>query len=169
VHSEPAPTDRHEIRFSFDRGLIGAAYRPMFVLRGVLFFALIGVMVLVNWVLAGQIPHLLVLAIVAVSIAVPVRLWQVWSQSVARTHALWTKQAPDGTIRLRLADDGFQVVLGTGSMRYSWEGLRKLHRRSKVWCLEVVKHTSVLFPPDAASAEAKGYVVERCRAAGVKV
>lgn len=167
--SETTPDARHEIRFVFDRGLIGAAYRPLFVTRGIFFFAFTGLFLLVNWFLAGAIPQLLLLAVVAISIAVPVRLWQVWNQSVARTHDLWRKQAPDGTIRLRLGDDGFQVCLGSGSMRYSWDGLRKLHRRSKVWALEVVKHTSVLFPPDAASEEVRSYVVERCRAAGVKV
>ena len=163
------PQVRHEIRFLFDRAMIGAAHRPVFVARGLWFLAIVAGMVAVNWLLGGATPRLLLITVAAVSLLVVVRLWQVWRQTVARTYALWTKQAPDGEIVMRLDDEALQVCLGNGSMRYAWSGLLRLRRRPEIWCLEIVKHVHVLFPPSAASAEARDYVVERCLQAGVKV
>jgi hypothetical protein len=163
------PPARHEIRFRFDRAMIGAAHRPVFVARGLWFLAIVAGMVGVNWLLGGETPRLLLYTVAAVSLLVTGRLWQVWRQTVARSYDLWKKQAPDGEIVMRLDDEALQVCLGTGSMRYKWSDLLRLRRRPRVWCLEIVKHAHVLFPPSAASAEARDYVVERCRAVGVRV
>ena len=163
-----ASPPRHEFRFRYDRALVSAAYRPLFVQRSLWFVAIVGAMVGVNWILGGETPRLLWITVAAFTVLVLARLWQVWRQSVRRTLARWSREAPDGEITVQLADDAVRVRLGTETTRYGWDGLLRLKRRPSVWALEIVEHRQVLFPPDAASPEARDYLVERCRAAGAK-
>lgn len=85
-----------------------------------------------------------------------------------RVHDLWAQQSTDRRLRLELDEEGFTVRLGESASRHRWDGLRRLWRYPDVWMLEVVRMSSVVFPPEAASAEARAFVVERCRSAGAR-
>ena len=88
---------------------------------------------------------------------------------VDRTFRMWSLQAPSHTVTLRLDDEGFAVEMENGSARYAWGSLRRLWRYPDVWAFEIIKMQSVIFPPDAAPVEVQEFIVERCRAAEVRV
>jgi len=97
-------------------------------------------------------------------IVVPLKLRSI----VARTDSYWARLSPDRIIRYRLLPDAIEVEMPNGTARHQWHGMRRLWRYKDIWLLEIVKNTSVLLPADAPE-EARAFVVERCREAGVRL
>ncbi len=158
----------HEFSYTFDRAFIRKGLRRDWVWRG---WLIVGLYVAAG-VLITLVSERRVAAGVGFAVGLPFVWWvcaRAFRQLIDRTFQMWSLQAPDHTMRFRLDDDGFEVDLSKGHVRYSWSDLRRLWRYPDVWALEIIKMQSVLFPPDAASDEAKAFIVERCRAAGVRV
>ena len=68
-----------------------------------------------------------------------------------------------------LDDEGFSVVHESSRSHFTWQGLRRLWRYDDVWLVEILKMQSVFFPPDQVREEVRDYILERCRAAGIRV
>lgn len=160
----------HELRFTFDEAFLRAALKRDLAWRGVyatlIFVVLLGLL----WLWQGGMPSPLTLGVLGAGVVIVwVLLYRVWRVSARRIFELWSQQSPDRTMVFRFDDEGFDVEVGSATNRYAWQGLRRLWRYPDVWLLEIVKNMSVFFPPQAASEEVRAYVVERCKAAGVRV
>lgn len=90
------------------------------------------------------------------------------SRSVARIHALWSKQSPRRRMRFVLDDEALELQMESGSNRYRWRDFQRLRCYPKVWLLEVVRNTCVLFPVQDASSEVREMLLERCQHHGVR-
>jgi len=97
------------------------------------------------------------------------RVASVFRRAIDATFELWLKQSPNRRLNFSVDDDGIVVSLEKGSSRYSWGDFRRVWRYSDVWILEIVKNRSVLFPIREAPAEMANYMVDRLRAAHVRV
>jgi len=86
-----------------------------------------------------------------------------------RLYELWSKQAPDRRFRFTFDDAGFWAHAGDSRSRYRWSDVRRLRRHDDLWMLEIAKGIGLFLPPSRASEETRDYVVQRCRAAGVRV
>lgn len=160
---------RHSIEFEFDVPFIRAGLRRDFAWRAALLAGLMAGLLLASRLWLGVFHPFLLAAVGAGTAVVLLRLHLAFRSAAQCTYELWSRQSPSRRIRFELDDEGFRVVLDQSNVRYEWRGLRRLWRYPDVWIVEIVKHLSVFFPPGAASEEARAYVVERCRAAGVRV
>ena len=92
-----------------------------------------------------------------------------YARGTQAVFGFWSKLSPNHTMRFRLDDEGFDLLLESSEARYEWSGLRRLWRYDDVWMIEIVKNVSAFFPPDEAPHEARDFIVECCRAAGVRL
>ncbi len=161
----------HEIRFRFDRDFIAAGLRRDFIWRAALMFAvLIATFAVVVIVVMDNRPTLLAMTIMAAGLGiVSARLLAAFRGGVERTYQLWVKQSPSMEVCYRLDDEAIHIELDHATSRYHWGEFRRLWRYSDVWLLEIVSMASVFFPAPAAPPDACAFLVERCRAAGVRV
>jgi hypothetical protein len=162
-------TTPHEFSFPFDKAFIHAAlkrdfYDKIYQLGGVA----AAVFMLAWFLIRPPLDFYVPVALLGLGVIVA-RVLSLLKRSVAQVHELWTKQAPDGVIRYVLDEQGFEIRLQESHARYEWQGLRRLWRYDDVWIVEIVKNMSVFFPSDAAPAEVREFVVERCEQAGVRV
>ena len=168
---EEPETDRtrHEFRFRFDLPFVRAALRRDFVTKGAVRVGVLAVILIGGRVWIGSFEPPVVWIVALGMLVVTFQTRRLFHRSAARVYEFWCQQAPDHTILYRLDEEGFEVALDKARSRHSWVGLRRLWRYDDVWILEVVKDLSLFFPPAAASDEAREFLVERCRAAGVRV
>ncbi len=160
---------RHEFQFTFDIAFIKAALRRDVLWKGyVRGGAFLVVAVIMRWVY-GHWEPLITGALVLGSIFIVWRFHSHLGTIARRVFDMWTKLSPAGVIRLELDDEGLSVVHENSRSRFAWQGLRRLWRYDDVWLVEIVKMQSVFFPPDQVREEVRNYIVERCRAAGVRV
>jgi hypothetical protein len=89
--------------------------------------------------------------------------------AVRRTHELWLKQSPSRTVRYLVDAEGLTIDMDHAQSRYAWKDLRRLWCYSDVWLFEIVRMQSVPFPPREAPKEMKAFILDCCRAAGVRV
>lgn len=159
----------HEFSFEFDRAFIRAGLRRDYTWRA--WAALLGYPAL--GIAASLVfPQFRWLLIGIFGVGGPLVAWLLmrrFERQVDVTLEHWQKLSPSSTIRFVLDDEGFAVEMPHGSSRYGWSGLRRLWRYPDTWLIEIVRKHSVLFPPDAASPEAREFLLERCRTAGVRV
>lgn len=158
----------HEFTFSFDEAFLGDALRRDLVWRGVYASLALLAVLAVLWLWMGHLDLSVLLIVGGGLLLLWVLLYRTWRSAARRVDQLWVKQSPDRTITYRLDHEGFEVVVGSATARHAWEGLRRLWRYSDVWLIEIVKNMSVFFPPDQAPEEARAYILERCRAHGVR-
>jgi hypothetical protein len=158
-----------EFAFRFDRGLIRSALRRDYAWRPVVAILLLVGALVGHRAWAGHFDGLIVALVASGTIAVIGVFIVTFRGLVERTFQLWSRQSPSGNMRFVLDDEGFTVCMDQTTSRYHWQGLRRLWRYHDVWIVEIVKNQSVLFPPEAASAEKREFIVERCRRAGVRV
>ena len=158
-----------EFSFEFDRAFVRHA------LRRWLRRALIAVGILVTLAsftvyaaYRGDSTFMILWAVLMTILVVAIVSYR-WRTGQRRVYDLWCQQAPDRRMTYRLDEEGFEVITARASVRYEWERMRALVRDPQAWGIEVVKGAHVYFPPHAASPEQKEFIVERCRAAGVKV
>ena len=160
---------RHEFEVAFDEAFVRAALRRDFRDKGLIGVGFLAAVLAGCWWWLGTFPAM---PAVVVAVALPLlalRLHFALRTAARRVVALWRKQAPSGRMLWRLDDEGFEVVLEEARARYAWSGLRRLWRYRDVWIVEIVKNTSTFLPPDAVPEDARGLIVEPCRAAGVRV
>jgi len=162
----------HELTVRFDREFIRNGLKRDYVWRAIYRVGLIVVLGLVA-VLAlrrgGYDAAWVPLPFVGLVLVTAARFAIGFRTMVDRTLQLWLKQSPDGTILFRADHEAITIDLEESHTRYNWGDLRRLWRYDDVWLIEVVKNTSVLFPPQDAPEEMKRFIVERCRNAGVRV
>ena len=160
---------RYEFQYTFDEPFLRTALKRDIAWRGVYAMIAFAAILLGMWLWTRELTPL-VLGIVGVGVVfVWALLFRAWRLGAARVVELWTKQSPERVMAFRLDDDGFDVDVGSAHTRYTWAGLRRLWRYSDVWIIEIVKNLSVFFPPEAAPEEARAFIVERCKANGVRV
>lgn len=159
---------RHEFQYTFDEPFLRTALKRDIAWRGAYAMIAFALLLAGVWLWTRQLSPL-TLAIVGAGV---VLLWgllyRAWCLGAVRLVELWSKQSPDRVMAFRLDDEGFDVDVGSAHARYTWAGLRRLWRYSDVWIIEIVKNLSVFFPPEAASEEARAFIVERCEANGVR-
>ncbi len=158
----------HEFEFRFDVPFVKNALRRDFLWRGYLmggtfFVVMMGVMRL--WF--GHFDPMISTTCILGSLAIAVSFHYKLGKYARRVCEIWSKQSPSGIIRYELDEEGLTVRFDHAHSRFEWTGLRKLWCYSDVWLLEIVKMQSVFFPPEQVACEAKDYIRERCRAAGV--
>ncbi len=160
--------------FRYDRAFVREGFRPdhrwrcLYAALYVGALGLLGAFLFEPWSAAWRDPTFLstlVLALVALEGLCAVRL----RRSVTRTLALWQHEAPDGVLSFTLEPDALTVSTQNSRARHPWQELRRVWRYETVWLLEILRQHSVFFPAAAAPEEARRYLLERCREAGVRV
>lgn len=159
----------HQFEFTFDPDFIRAALRRDVLWRGYVLAGLLLILALVARFLLGIWNLTLTTSFVLASVFIIWLFHRLLRGIATRVCNMWTTQAPDGVIRYELDDDGFNVVTTNSRARFEWQYLRRLWCYEDVWLLEIVKMQSVFFPPDQAPAAAMDFIVERCRAADVRI
>ena len=159
---------RHQFEFSFDTTFLRRALRrdllwKGYVLAGAFVLLAVGLRVAYGrwepWVTAVSLGGALIVIL---------RFHALLRQAAKRVDDLWLLQSPSRRVCLELDDEGFDVVMESARSRYRWEDMRRLWRYPDVWMIEIVRMQSVLFPSDSAPDEAREFIVERCRAHGVR-
>jgi len=160
---------RHEFQFTFDVPFIKAALRRDVIWKG---YVAAGLILAIGVALRWWVGHWVLWATAFMLLCAIFVVWRFYFalDSIGkRVHELWIKQAPDRVIRYQLDDDGFDIVMQNARTHYDWKGLRRLWCYHDAWLIEIVRMQSVFFPPEGVSEEIRDYIVERCRASGVRV
>ena len=161
----------YEFRFQFTRDFIRAALRRPFISLATKFLAIVMALLagIVFFMTGGHVNVVLV-GVMAGGIAIiAAKLVFSFRASVDRTFELWEKQSPTHEMRFALDAESISIQLEHASNCYAWKDIKRLWRYSDVWLIEVATKASVLFPATEAPDDVKGFLVERCRAAGVRV
>lgn len=159
----------HAFEITFDVPFIKRALRRDLLWKGYLGAGLILAMAVGLRLWHGAWLPLMTGALVAAAGIIVWRIHHLLTTVARRIDALWRRQTAEGRIRYELDDEGFTLHLGESQSRHAWQGLRRLWRYDDVWLIEIVEMQSVFFPPDQVPAEAREFIVERCREAGVRV
>lgn len=159
----------HEFRFAFDREFLRAGLRRDYVWRAWFVATVYIALGIAGALYFPQFRFALVGGFGMAGGLVAVLVMRKFNGLVDATFEHWAKLAPTKSVRVLLDDDGFAVEMENGSSRYAWRDLRRLWRYPDVWAIEIVKMQSVLFPPSAAPDAARDFIIERCRAAGIRV
>lgn len=160
---------KHRFDFEFDQLLIRNAMRRDFLWKGYLLSGILVMCALLMRLLVGYWEPMVTGVLLLLSVLIVSAFRSSLTRSTQRIEALWRNQSPSGRLRYELDEEGFNVRFDHGYSRFEWSTLRRLWRYEEVWLLEIVKMQSVFFPPSAASAEARAYIEERCRAHDVRV
>lgn len=159
----------YEFSYTFDLAFIRRALRRDHSWKYLLGPGLLLPLLLVSRGILGTFDPVVVGVVIG---GIVVLTWFVYFKFARGTKTFfdfWSKLSPNHTVRFRLDDEGFDLLLESSEARYEWAGLRRLWRYDDVWLIEIVKNVSAFFPPDEAPAEAREFIVERCRAAGVRI
>ena len=160
---------RYEFSYTFDLAFVRRALRRDHSWKYLLGPGLLLPLLVASRLIRGTFDPLVVGTVVA---GIVFLTWFVHFKYARGTQAVfdfWSKLSPDHTMRFRLDDEGFDLLLESSEARYEWSGLRRLWRYDDVWLIEIVKNVSAFFPPDVAPTEAREFIVDRCRAAGVRI
>ncbi len=159
----------HQFDFSFDVAFLKNAMRRDFLWRGYVIGGLLLVLGIVMRFVNGHWELYMTGVCLGGAPMIVMVFHRLLTRIAMRLHALWSLQSPSGVIRYELDEDGFSVVFDTSRSSFKWNGLRRLWCYHDVWLIEILEMQSVFIPPAQVPQESLEYIVERCRAAGVRV
>ena len=169
VSDDATTAATHQLTYRFDRSFIADGLKRDFAWKGFyLLVILIVVEVAVVSIMGGSWGIEMVGIVAGAAVLIAVLLVFKFRSSVRRVYDFWKVQSPSGELRFSADPVGLTVQTDQANSAYEWSDLRRLWRYSDVWLFEVVRNVSVMFPCRAAPDAMKDYMVERCRAAGVR-